>query len=148
MPASAFESTPWESCVSIALSVSSSLQPPFRPSTPLDSHTFKICSRKYFRIRYFQKIPQLYQNKALQPPQNHTLSACGFITPLESHTFKKEGMGGCHSDFGLPTSDFQRPLCHGSRGTDNRRGPLAVTHMACAARGFWLHSPRPRRNIP
>ena len=94
MPASAFESNPRELCVSIALSVSSSLKSPFRPSTPLDSHTFKIHSRKLRRITYFQKIAQLYQNKALQTPQNHTLSQCCFITPLESHTFKKEGMGG------------------------------------------------------
>src|SRR2546425_977479 len=117
MPASCFETTHGEACALIPLSVSFLSNPRFRPSTPLDSHTFKPCSCKLLRISYFQKVPQLYQNNGLQTPQNHTLSPCCFTTPLESHTFKKQGRGECQSDFGLPTSGFQRPLCHGSRIT-------------------------------
>src|SRR5260370_40706499 len=95
MSASRFEMTHRGSCDLIPLIASSPLFGSFRPSTPFDSYISKIRSCNLRRITYFQKIAQLYQNNGLQTPQNHTLSPCCFTTPLESHTYKKQGWGGC-----------------------------------------------------
>jgi hypothetical protein len=93
MPASCFEMTHGELCVFLYLSVSSPSNWCFRPATPFDSYTLEIAPRKLLRITYFQRITDQYQNKRFQTPQGHILPRCLFITPLESHSSKKEGTG-------------------------------------------------------
>src|SRR5260370_34922700 len=83
---------------------------------PLSFHILlKSCVCKLFRFTYFPKTVHLCQNNGFQFLQNHILMDAVSATPLESHTSKIRGWGGCPSDFQLQTDHPTRMLVPSER---------------------------------